>query len=171
MDDQQQSDYQSREYPVREDMAYQLKVWRFERWGWYAFVAVVVLTLAGGFSRGPISSREAYSHDRKVTIYYEMLNRNGSTKPMKVVVNSRESSQVEVELVGDFLEGFSIETMQPDPMKSVSSGQGIKLSLHTDSQGQATLYLMLRSDGLGAYNSRISVPGSPPVNLTQYILP
>lgn len=171
MDDQQHSDYQSREYPVREDMEYQLKVWRFERWGWYAFVAVVVIAIVGGFSRGPISSREAYSLDGKVTIYYEMLNRSGSANPMKVVVNSRESSQVEVELVGEFLEGFSIETMQPDPMKSVSSGQGIKLSLQTDSQGQATLYLMLRSDGLGAYNSRISVPGSPPVNLTQYILP
>ncbi|WP_256591089.1 MULTISPECIES: hypothetical protein [unclassified Pseudomonas] len=32
-DNSRQTDYQSREYPVREDMTHQVKVWRFERWG------------------------------------------------------------------------------------------------------------------------------------------
>ena len=31
----EQDDHRSREFPVREDMAFQHKVWRFERVGWY----------------------------------------------------------------------------------------------------------------------------------------
>jgi hypothetical protein len=37
-DDAEHSDLRSREYPIREDMAYQLKVWRFARCGWYLLV-------------------------------------------------------------------------------------------------------------------------------------
>ena len=171
MDKSQHADYQSRTYPVHEDMTYQLKVWRFERWGWYALVAVMLLALLGVFSRGPLSAREAQSFDRKVTVHYEVFHRNGSTNPMKIVLGGRENSPVELELSGDFLDGFSIESMQPEPIKVVSAGQGIRLWLQTDAQGKATLYLTLRGDGLGGYSSRISVPGSSPVNLTQYILP
>ena len=171
MKEPQRSDYQSRNYPVREDMAYQLKVWRFERWGWYALVAVMLMALLGVFSRGPISAQEARSLDRKVTVHYEIFHRNGSTNPMKIVFSGRENSPVELELSGDLLEGFSIESMQPEPIKAISAGQGIRLWVQTDPQGQATLYLTLRGDGLGGYNSRVSVPGSAPVNLTQYILP
>jgi hypothetical protein len=171
MDDHRRSEYQSRDYPVREDMTYQLKVWRFERWGWYVLVAVVLMAILGVFSRGPLSAREAHSADGKVAVQYEIFHRNGSTNPMKIVVRGRESSQVELELSGNFLEGFSIETMQPAPIRAVSAGQGIRFWLQTDPQGQATLYLTLRGDGLGGYLSRISIPGSPPVDLPQYILP
>jgi len=171
MDKSQHTDYQSRTFPVREDMPYQLKVWRFERWGWYALVVVVLMALLGLFSRGPLSVREAQSFDRKITVHYEIFHRNGSTNPMKIVVNGQESAPVALELSGDFFDGFSIESMQPEPVKVVSAGQGIRLWLQTDPQGQATLYLMLRGDGLGGYSSRVSGPSSPPLILTQYILP
>lgn len=171
MDEPRHSDFQSRNYPVRENMEYQLKVWRFERWGWYGLVAVVVMALLGVFSRGPISAREVHSTDGKVTVHYEIFHRSGSINPMKIVVSGREYAQVEVDLSGDFLEGFSIETMQPDPIKAVSAGEGLKLWLQADPQGQAMLYLTLQGDGLGSYSSRIAVQGSSPVNLTQYILP
>jgi hypothetical protein len=171
MDELQHSNYQSRDYPVREDMAYQLKVWRFERWGWYVLVGVVLMAMLGVFSRGPLSARDAQSTDGKVTVRYELFHRNGSTNPMRVVVSGRGNSQVELELSGDFLNGFSIETIQPDPIKAVSAGQGIRLWLQTDPQGHATLYFTLRGDGLGPYNTRISIPGSSPIDISQYILP
>lgn len=171
MDEPRHSDYQSRDYPIRENMAFQLKIWRFERWGWYGLVAVVLMALLGVFSRGPISAREVQSTDRKVTVHYEIFHRSGSINPMKIAVSGRENAQVEVELSGDFLDGFSIETMQPDPIKAVSAGKGLRLWLQADAQGQAMLYLTLQGDGLGIYSSRIAVQGSSPVKLIQYILP
>ncbi|WP_431034757.1 hypothetical protein [Pseudomonas yamanorum] len=170
-DDRNHPELRSRSYPIREDMAYQVKVWRFERVGWYVLVIVVVLGLMGLFSRGVISSRDVRSDDGKIRLEYEMFHRNGSTNSMKVSVNAAPNTAVELELAGQLLEGFSIETLQPEPLRSGSFSQGIKLWLQTDIDGQATLYITLRGDGLGFYRSQISLPGTDGVELVQFIFP
>lgn len=170
-ENERRPDLQSRDYPVHEDMAFQLKVWRFERVGWYVLVLVVVLGLVGVFSRGIVSSRDVRSDDGRVRVEYDMFHRNGSSNSMKINVTGGADAPLELELAGELLEGFSIETLQPEPLRASSSGRGIKLSLHTDADGRATLYLTLRGDGLGIYRSRIAVPGTRGVELTQFIFP
>lgn len=170
-DQRHHDDYKSRDYPVREDMAYQVKVWRFERWGWYGLVLLVVLGLCGMFSRGPISSRDAHGSDGKLRVQYEVYHRNGSTNPMVISVLGAPDALVEIKLSGDFLKGFSIETMFPEPARASSAGEGMKLSLQADSHGRANLYMTLRGDGLGLFSTQVSSPGAAPVDLNQFILP
>jgi hypothetical protein len=170
-DDSEHPDLSSRKYPVREDMAFQLRVWRFERLGWYLLVLLMLLGLAGLFSRGLLSSREVRSEDGRVSVEYEMFHRNGSTNSMKISVSGAPESTIELELAGEMLQGFSIETLQPEPTRTRSSDQGIRLWVQTDPQGQANLFITLRGDGLGLFRSRIVVPGTHDVNLTQFIFP
>ncbi len=170
-DDAEHPDLQSREYPIREDMTYQLKVWRFERFGWYVLVLLMVLGLAGVFSRGLLSTRDVLSEDGKVRVKYEMFHRNGSTNAMKVSVSGTPQSQIELELAGEMLEGFSIESLQPQPLRSRSFSQGMRLWVQTDKKGEATVYLILRGDGLGLFRSRVATPGTAGVKLDQFIFP
>jgi hypothetical protein len=67
-EDADHPDLKSRNRPLREDMAYQLKVWRFERVGWYVLVLILVMALGGVFSRGLLSSRDVRSDDGKVRV-------------------------------------------------------------------------------------------------------
>ncbi|MEX5684647.1 hypothetical protein [Pseudomonas silesiensis] len=164
-------DYKSRHYPVREDMAYQIKVWRFERCGWYVLVLLVVLGFCGMFSRGPMSFRDVHGSDGKLRVQYEVFHRNGSTNPMVISVVGTPDAMVEIELSGDFLYGFSIETLLPEPGRASSVGEGIRLWLQADAQGRANLYMTLRGDGLGLFSSRVSSPGAAPVAIEQFILP
>ena len=170
-DEREHSELRSRSDPIREDMAYQLKVWRFERIGWYVLVLLVLLGLIGVFSRGLISSRDVHSDDGKIRVEYEIFHRNGSTNAMKISVNAKPDSTVELELAGQLLEGFSIETLQPEPLRSRSSAQGIRLWIQTDLHGLATLYITLRADGLGFFRSQIASPGVNGVLLEQFIFP
>lgn len=170
-EDSDNADLRSREHPIREDMAYQLKVWRFERLGWYVLVLVVLMGLMGVFSRGLLSSRDVRSDDGKVRVEYEMFHRNGSTNSMKITLSSTPDTQVELGLAGQLMEGFSIETLQPIPLRSRSSSKGIRLWLQTDLDGQATLYITLRGDGLGFHRSQISSPGTNGIKLVQFIFP
>lgn len=169
--DRDHPDLQSRDYPVREDMAYQAKVWRFERGGWYVLVLLVVLGLLGLFSRGVISTREVSSDDGHLHAEYEMFHRNGSTNAMKINLSGKPDATLELDIGGELLEGFSVETLQPQPLRSRNSAQGMRLWLQADGQGQATLYLTLRGDGLGLFRSRIESPGSTGVELVQFIFP
>lgn len=164
-------DLRSRQCPVQEDMAFQLKVWRFEHIGWCLLVLCMLLGLLGLFSRGVLSSQDARSDDGKVQVEYEMFHRNGSTNPMKLSVHAAPETTVELDIGGELLDGFSIETMQPEPVRMRSSAQGMRLWLQTDAQGQATLYLTLRGDGLGLFRSHIKAPGSSDVKFTQFIYP
>ena len=170
-DDAEHSDLRSREYPIREDMAYQLKVWRFERCGWYLLVLLVLLGLAGLFSRGMLSSRDVRSEDGKLRVEYEMFHRNGSTNSMKISLRGSPEIMLELELAGELLEGFSIATLQPEPVHTRSSSEGIRLWVQTDTQGQAIVYFTLRGDGLGLFHSSITSPGSSSVKLDQFIFP
>ena len=170
-EDSDHSDLKSREHPIQEDMAYQLKVWRFERVGWYVLVLVMLMGLLGVFSRGLVSSRDVLSGDGKLRVEYEMFHRNGSTNSMKISVSATPNSAVELDLAGQFLDGFSIETLQPAPLHSRSFSQGIKLWVSTDLDGQATLYITLRGDGLGFFRSHITSPGTKGVRLDQFIFP
>lgn len=170
-DDADHPDLRSRDVPFREDMAYQLKVWRFERCGWYALVLLMVLAMVGLFSRGLISSRDVRSEDGDVRVQYEMFHRNGSTNSMRISLTAAPEATVELELAGDLLEGFSIETLQPQPLRSRSAADGVRFWLQADRQGQVSLYLSLRGDGLGVYRSHISTPGSSGVTLSQFIFP
>lgn len=170
-DNDGQSDFQSRDYPFREDMVYQAKVWRFERWGWYGLVLVVLLALAGLFSRGPLSARVAQGSDGKIAVEYELFHRNGSTNTMKISVVGIPDTTAQLELVGNLMDGFSIETMQPEPVRATSAGDGLKLWLRTDARGRASVYLTLRGDGLGRFSTRLESPGAVALNLNQYVLP
>lgn len=170
-DDAEHTDLHSRKYPVHEDMAYQKKVWRFERFGWYLLVLLMVLGLAGLFSRGLLSTRDVRSEDGRVRVQYEMFHRYGSTNTMEISVSGEPESTVELELTGEMLEGFSIETLQPQPVRSRSAAKGIRFWVQTDTQGQANLFITLRGDGLGLFHSRIVLPGTNDVKLAQFIFP
>jgi hypothetical protein len=170
-DDSEHPDLHSRKFPVREDMAFQMKIWRFERCGWYLLVLLMMLGLAGLFSRGLLSTRDVRSEDGRVRVQYEMFHRNGSTNSMKISVSGAPESTVELELAGEMLEGFSIETLQPEPARARSSDRGIRLSVQTDTQGQADLFITMRGDGLGLFHSRIVLPGTTDVRLAQFIFP
>ncbi|MBC3362413.1 hypothetical protein [Pseudomonas sp. SWRI154] len=170
-DQWEQDDHRSREFPVREDMVFQHKVWRFERVGWYILVLLVILTLLGLFSRGPLSSRELQSADGTIAVEYEAFHRNGSTNPMVLRLKGAPNAVLEVELGGDWLDAFDVQSVQPQPIRSAAAGQGVKLWIQADGQGQANLHLSLLSEGLGTYHSRIVIPGGATVSFNQFIFP
>lgn len=170
-DRSEQDDHRSRVFPVREDMALQHKVWRFERVGWYVLVLLVILTLLGLFSRGPLSSRELQSADGTIGVEYEMFHRNGSTHPLILRLKGAPDAVLAIELGGDWLEGFDVQTVQPQPLRSAAAGQGVTLWVQADRQGQAILRLSLLGEGLGAYQSRIAMPSGAQVTFSQFIFP
>ncbi|WP_434697787.1 hypothetical protein J3P89_12970 [Pseudomonas sp. Z1-14] len=171
IDQREQDDHRSRQFPVEEDMAFQHKVWRFERVGWYVLVLLVILTLLGLFSRGPLSSREAQSADGSIGVEYEMFHRNGSVNPLVIRLQGASNAVLEVELGGDWLEGFDVQSVQPQPVRSAAAGQGMKVWVQADGQGRANLHLSLLGEGLGNYKSRIATPNGAEVRFNQFIFP
>jgi len=160
-----------RQYPVEEDIGLQRRIWRFERVGWYALIAIVALTLCGLFSHGWLSTVSVTSQRQDLVVEYERFHRSGGVNSM--VIHSRGAPGMpHVLVIGSaMLEGFSVDSMQPQPIASAGTRQGLRLTLMGDAQGESALYLAWRSEGLGLVNSQIGIEGGGSVSLTQFIYP
>ena len=164
-------DLHSRNYPVDEDMVLQRKVWRFERLGWYGLVVLIGLTLAGLFSKGPLSSAAASTADGQLRVEYQRFLRNGSSDKLIVHLEGKPREPLEVEISGELLRGFEVEMLQPQPLKASAAGEGVRLWVLSDDAGQAIVHLTVRSDGVGSFTTRVSLPTGASLGFSQFIYP
>lgn len=164
-------DLHSRNYPVDEDMVLQRKVWWFERLGWYGLVTLIGLTLAGVFSKGPLSSAEGRTADGQLRVEYQRFLRNGSSDELIFHLQGKPREPIEVEISGELLRGFEIEMLQPQPLKASAAGEGVRLWVLSDNAGQAIVHLTVRSDGVGSFTTRVSLPTGASLGFSQFIYP
>jgi hypothetical protein len=164
-------EFTSRSYPVQEDMDQQRRAWRFERIGWFVLLTLVALTLAGLFSKGPLSSVEPQTADGKLKVSYERFSRNGAQDDFVITSAGIPGEMRYLVLSGELLKGVSIESLNPQPAHSRSDGGDLVVPMKADSKGIATLYLTVRSNGVGLYYGRIRLLDGAELSIPKFIYP
>lgn len=168
MDDHE---FASRTHPVLEDMARQRRAWRFERIGWVGLLVLIALTLAGLFSKGPLSQVNAHTADGALRVQYERFSRNGAQDDLVVTSTGSPGELRYLLLGGELLKGVSIEGLYPQAAPLRSEGQDLLIPMQADHQGIATLYLTLRSNGVGLYHGRLTLKGGETLAVPKFIYP
>lgn len=164
------SDEQERHYPVQENLHVQRRQWALERVGIWILGALVLLTVAGLFAKGPLSHAEAASEDGSLQVTWQRFLRNGATSTLVVDVHG-VGPKARVELLGELLEGSTLEGLQPQPAASrTAGGNGLALDVTADEEWRVRLFLSLRADGVGLFRSQVRV-GDRQVPVTQFIYP
>ena len=119
----------------------------------------------------PLSTVEAVSEQGDLAVQYERFHRGGGTNPMVVQATGQPGKEVTLSIGKPMLDGFSIESIQPQPVSSVGSPDGLSLMFPTDKTGRVTLFISWRSNGIGLFKSQISVVGGGHIPVTQFIYP
>ena len=165
-----EDEQRSRHQPVEENMAMQQRVWRFERVGWYVLSLVMLLALAGLFGRGPLSQGQASSADGRAGAIraLEPQRRDGTPEDHGTWPAQRAGRGP---AGWELFREASLETLQPQPLRSRSEGQGLALQLETGTDGTATLYLTLRADTPGSLEGRVSLGPDSVVHFSSFIYP
>lgn len=164
-------EFVSRSAPIQEDMRMQQRVWRFERVGWYVLVLLVLMALVGLFGDGLLSDAEVTSRDGRVKVEYQRLSRSGTTDQMVITIRGNPGQPVKMHIGGSLLREASIETLQPEPVSSLSQGRALLLELGTDKDGMATLYLTLRSESVGSLEGVVRVGSESAVRFSTFLFP
>lgn len=164
-------EFSDRKAPIRENMALQRRTWRFERVGWLALIMLVALALGGLFSKGPLSQVTRSSADGRLQVEYQRFSRNGAQESLIVTSHGAPGEMRWLVLGSGLLKGYSIEFQTPEPGPSRSQGQDLLIPMQGDEQGVATLYLTLRSDGVGLYRGSLGLRGQPALSLSKFIYP
>ena len=167
----EQEEFVSRKYPVEEDMNEQRRAWRFERIGIGALVVLIGLTLGGLFSKGPLSHVQLQTSDGRLSVEYERFSRNGAQDDV-IVTSSGAPGEMRYLVLGhEWLEGMSIESLNPQPANLTSDERDLVIPMRADARGTATLYLSLRSNGVGLYKGHIRLKDGPRLDLSKFIYP
>lgn len=164
-------EFVSRKYPVEEDMDQQRRAWRFERIGIGALVVVIGLTLGGLFSKGPLSDVQLRTADGRLSVEYERFSRNGAQDDVIVSTSGAPGEMRYLVLSHEWLQGMSIESLNPQPANLTSDGRDLVIPMRADAQGMATLYLSMRSNGVGLYRGHLRLKDGPRLDLPKFIYP
>jgi hypothetical protein len=161
----------SRSTPVQENMPVQQRLWRSERQGLWWMLAVVLLTLLGLFSKGPISTTQQTSAQGELRVAYERFLRNGASSSMTFELHGQPGSAVTLTIEGELLDGLSVEGITPPAERAGTYARsGMQLQLLADASGTARMHLEVRADGIGRYHSVVAA-GPHRLELNQYIYP
>ena len=167
----EQEEFVSRKYPIEEGMDEQRRAWRFERIGIGALVVLIGLTLGGLFSKGPLSHVQLQTPDGRLSVEYERFSRNGAQDDV-IVSSSGAPGEMRYLVLGhEWLEGMSIESLNPQPANLTSDERDLVIPMRADARGTATLYLSLRSNGVGLYRGHIRLKDGPQLDLPKFIYP
>jgi hypothetical protein len=162
-------DYRSRSYPIEEDIHFQRRVWRFERFGWVLLLGLTVATLLGLFSEGPLSDRDA--NQGELSAKYGVFERSGAATRVVLSARGEAGGPVEFVLGSAFMATHAIEAIQPAPGEAATiDGGGLRLMVKADDRGYATAHISVRPHQAGLVRSEFR-SGADRLPITQLIYP
>jgi hypothetical protein len=160
----------SRTYPFfEEDVAQPNSAWQFERIGGYGLCLLVLFTLLGLFSSGSLGVSALSNADGSIVVEHQRFYHDGA--PASLVLDAEVTDKQSIVLSGDFLDAFAIDSIQPQPLSSGNTSQGLALVFAPDAQGKVRVQLSLRPHGVGPYRGKVSIAGREPVRFNQFIYP
>ncbi|EPG1832288.1 hypothetical protein L4692_001752 [Pseudomonas aeruginosa] len=162
--------FDQREYPIPERLESQRRAWRFERAGLWVLLGVILLALTGVFAGGPLSSRTLVSDSGRLTLAYERFERSGAASRLRIDLRGAPGTEVGVRLGGGLLQAHSIQSLQPQPLRSHSWRGGLELEGRLDEDGRLSLFLTLLPNQLGEVASRLEFAGES-LAFDQFIYP
>lgn len=144
------SNRRRREYPVHEDADYQARTWALQRVAWIILVLIPVLALSGLFAHGFLSERTA-GNAENLTIEYQRFQR--TTDLTRFVIRLNDAA-ADLHLAPPFQETYEIESIQPQPARSVASPDGLQLRFDKPPAGPLVAVIWARPRQFGRFAMR-----------------
>jgi hypothetical protein len=164
------TDFRDHDYPIEEYMAFQRREWIAERIGWSLLVLVALVALTGLLGYGPLSRTSATDATHRLSIEYERFQRKTVTGRFTLrVATSREP--LVLRLGPSFTAHFEIDSLQPMPLHSTQSGEGLTLTFAPPPSGEFTAVMWCRPRHIGLSRQTVALGAGPPIETAVFVYP
>ena len=109
-------EFASRDYPVKEHMGFQRRMWVVERTGWTVLAVIALLGLTGLFGSGWLS--EATASNTALSVDYERFERATRLAQFTFHFAPGAAGERHLRLNAAFRKNFETSTVQPAPARS-----------------------------------------------------
>jgi hypothetical protein len=143
-------EYNSRNYPVREDMRLQAAFWAWERAMWVAIAIIVLIALTGLFAHGPLSTRTVA--DVGLSLTYERFQRLTALARFTATISVSSGDEASLTLSPAFSDNFQIADIEPRPLRSSAGPRGLELVFQAPAGGELSVVIWAHPRSFGRYD-------------------
>jgi hypothetical protein len=164
----------SRDPPFDEDLQFQRRQWRVERFAWAAMVVVIVAALAGVFGGGGLIANTTASDSAGSTeVQYARFARYASPTTLDVNVAASASGRPTRIRVSDrYLNTMKVRAITPPPTSTaIADRQHVFVFERSASSASATIRFELEPAAMGRHHGWITVDEAAPLFFSQFIYP
>jgi hypothetical protein len=161
----------SRTTPVAEDMLFQYATWVVERVAWVILGLIPLIALSGVFAHGFISETTASAEGSPLTIGYERFQRETALSKFTARVSPANSGEVRLRLSPSFQRVFEIESIQPQPSRSIASERGLEFFFHPPAADALNAVIWTRPREFGRVPVEAQTDTGDPVKFSILVYP
>ncbi len=160
------------EVSVGEDLQFQRKWWRFERFTWSLFALLIVLNLAGAFGRGPLAHYQLKASDGSIDVKYERIAREETPGLLDVQFGPSviQNGKIKLFISQSVVEELGNQRVIPAPETTAVGGGGLTYTFAATNL-PASVQFALQPAKPGIFHFVIEVVGAQPVNGTVVVMP
>jgi hypothetical protein len=164
--------FESRCYPIEEDMAAQLVTWRVERVAWGCFGLIVGAALLGAFGDGLLSRTTAGDVRGKLHIEYARIERQQAASTFRIRASGlAPGGEASIQYGRALAEGRSFRTVEPRPSRTSGDAAGLLHVYTVPDSGLLEVQVEYQPLRPGLTAGTIGLGGGPALTLHQVVLP
>jgi hypothetical protein len=151
-----------------ENLPFQRREWRVQRFAWWLLGAFVLAAALGLFGNGVLSHAEVRSPDGSLAIGYERFLRSGRT--MRLVVEVSGTGALELHVNREYFENLKIDRITPEPESVAVGADDVRLTFAAGPAGGRTILFDAEPLHMGRYQAAFGLaPGTAAVQFRQLV--
>jgi hypothetical protein len=157
---------------VGENLEFQRKWWRFERFVWLVFLAVLLCDLLGLFGRGWLANAQKETPDGELRLKYERIARASTPSIMTLDFGPAAivGGRIKVYVSDSIIKPLGAQRIAPQPELSTIGNGGITYTFAA-SESPASVQIELEPSFPGLHHFRIQPVGSTPIEADILVVP
>lgn len=167
----------SAELQIDEDRAFQHRMWRIERIGWWSIAGILLAAAAGLFGHGPLSrtTLEVTDHRQPAQVMVLDYDRFGRAHSESQFIFSRpagpqQGNTFALWLSADYVSDVEILRITPDPVSQESVLNGVRYRFHLE-EGAQTVIFRFKAERSGRLSGSFRLNDGPPAAFRQWLFP
>src|SRR5688500_13095849 len=121
---------------IRQAIRFQEVSWILERVSWLVLALVPLAALTGIFAHGMVSDAVVRAPNSALSVEYERYQRQSVQARFVIRIPSPQAGEIRLRLSHSFQRSYDIQSLQPAPLRSRASPEGLELFFHPPEAGE-----------------------------------
>jgi hypothetical protein len=153
------------------ELAFVRGEWVAERIGWLVGALLLTAAVLGAFGQGGFGWRSVASSDRSLLVEYDAIDRYQADSKLRLVLPPGTPLPVRIRIGRDFLNDTTPVALWPPPSKVESRDGALECTFEFGSEGPHEIVYRYQHETYGPLKYQVSVEGSEPVTVSQFVFP